>query len=270
MRAGGRFSRICLIGLALLAALRPASAPARDIRLCMTEREFLPITSTFIEAPGQYLVRLAIQSQGDRALFVPLPWRRCVEGLRHGDYDGTIGMAATESFRAFMRFPTAGGQPDDAKSVGDLLYVAARLRNARADWDGERFLYLRRPVIYNAPSLLVADKMRRLDIGNPNASLSEEQMLTMLVAGRADIAVGRRDVIEELIAADPAFHEKIEILPTPFVAAPSFLAFRQGFPEPSPGYAQRVWDEIGRLKAAPDWPETTRRLLSAHKPLKPS
>jgi len=270
MRAGGRLPRIGLIGLALLAALRPTSSPARDIRLCMTEREFLPISSTLIEAPGQYLVRLAIQSQGDRAVFVPLPWRRCIEGLRHGDYDGAVGMAASEGFRAFMRFPIVDGQPEAAKALGDLLYVAARLRTTRAEWDGERFLYLRRPVVYNAPSLMVADKMRRLDIGNPNTSLSEEQMLTMLVAGRADIAVGRRDVIEELIAANPAFHDTVEILPTPFVAAPSFMAFRAGFSEPSPDYAQRVWDEIGRLKAAPDWPETARRLMAAHKPLKPS
>ncbi len=266
----GCVSRICLFAVALFVALLSAPAPGRDIRFCMTEREFLPIASTLIEAPGQYLVRLAVQSLGDRAVFVPLPWRRCVEGLRHGDYDGAVGMAAAESFLSFMRFPMLGEQLDDTKALGGLLYVAARLKGARADWDGERFLYLRKPVIYNAPSLLVADKMRRLDVGNANTSLSEEQMLTMLVAGRADIAVGRKNVTEELIAADSSFRERIEILPAPFVAAPSYLAFRKAFPEPSPGYVQRIWDEIGRLKSAPDWAETERRLLAAHKPLKPS
>jgi len=259
--------RTCLV---LLTALSVSAARARDLAFCMTEREFLPVTSTLIEAPGQYLVRQAVEAQGDKAVFVPLPWRRCVEALRHGDYAGAVGMAATDSFLSFMRFPANGGEPDAAKALGELLYVVIRLKNSRADWDGERFLYLRRPVIYNAPSLLLADRMRRLGQGNPNASLSEEQMLSMLVAGRADVAVGRRDVAEDLMAGDETFRDKLEILPKPFIAAPSYLAFRQTFAEPFPGYAQRVWDEIGRLKAAPDWPETVRRLMSARKPPKPS
>ena len=257
-------------GFAVLLGLWGAVAAARDVTLCMTEREFLPINSTQIEAPGQYLVRMALETQGDKPVFVPLPWRRCVEGLRHGDYDGAIGMAATESFFPFMRFPMTDGKPDGSKALGDLVYVAVRLRDGRAGWNGESFLNLRRPVIYNAPSLLVADKMHRLGEGNPNTSLSEEQMLSMLVKGRADIAVGRKDVTETLIAGDELFRDRIEVLPDPFVAAPSHLAFRQDFRDPSPGYAQRVWDEIGRLKASPDWPETVRRLLAARKPVKPS
>lgn len=257
--------RLCLI---LGAALFSAAGWGRDITLCMTEREFLPISSPHIEAPGQYLVRLAVESQGDRAVFVALPWRRCVEGLRHGDYDGAVGMVATDGFLPFMRFPLADGRPDASKALGDLLYVAVRLKDSPADWDGERFLNLRKPVIYNAPSLLLGDKMRRLGVGNSNASLSEKQMLTMLAAGRADIAVGRKDVTEELIEAEDAFRDRIEILPVPFVSSPSYLAFREGFAEPSPGYEERVWDEIGRRKAAQDWPETMQRLLAAHRPLK--
>lgn len=256
--------------LSLFLLLAGGSARARDITLCMTEREFLPINSTRIEAPGQFLARHAIESQGDKAVFVALPWRRCVEGLRHGDYDGAVGMAATESFLPFMRFPLSDGQPDGAKALGDLLYVVVRLKDSPADWDGKHFLNLRKPVIYNAPSLLVDDKMHRLGAGNPNTSLSEKQMLAMLLAGRADIAVGRKGVTEELIEAEDGFRDRIEILPIPFVSAPSYLAFRKGFPDPSPGYAERVWDDIGRQKAAPDWPETMQRLLSAHKPLKRS
>lgn len=235
----------------------------------MTGREFLPINSPFFEAPGQYLVRQAIERQGDKALFVGLPWRRCIEGLRHGGFDGAIGMAATESFLTFMRFPEMSGKADQAKALGNLVYVAARLKGSEAGWDGEHFVGLRQPVIYNAPSLVLADKMHRLGAGNPNSSLSEEQMLSMLVAGRADLAIGRKDVFEGLIAGD-AFHDKIDLLPKPFVDAASYLAFRELFADRSPGYAERVWDEIGRLMAAPDWSETRQRLLSERKPFKPS
>jgi len=255
--------------LAVLAGLWAASSQGREIRLCMSEREFLPINSPAFEAPGQYLVRRAIESQGDKALFIGLPWRRCVDGVRHGDYDGALGMVATESFLTFMRFPEANGQPDSSKALGGLFYVAVRLIGAGADWDGEHFRGLRQPAIYNAPSLVLADKMHRLGAGNPNTSLSEEQMLSMLVAGRADIAIGRRDVFAALLAGD-TYRGKIEILPTPFVDADSYLAFREVFADGSPGYAERVWDEIGHLKAASDWPDTQQRLLTDRKPFKPS
>jgi polar amino acid transport system substrate-binding protein len=250
--------RVCL---ALLAGLAGACGQAREIRLCMTEREFLPISSPAFEAPGQYLVRAAIERQGDRVLFVAVPWRRCVEGLRHDEYDGAIGMVAADGFRSFMRFPMAGAEPDASKTVGDLLYVSVRLKGGTANWDGERFQGLARPVIYNAPSLVLADKMRRLGAGNPNTSLGENQMLAMLLAGRADIAVGRKEVIEALAAREP-FRDKIEILPVPFVSATSYLAFRKSFADPVPGYAQHVWDEIGRLRSSPDWPAARERLLA--------
>ncbi len=256
-------------GLILLILLWAAAGQSREIRICMTEREFLPINSSGFEAPGQYLARQAIERQGDKALFVGLPWRRCIEGLRHGAYDGALGMVATESFLTFMRFPEANGKADPAKALGDLLYVAVRLKGSSANWDGEHLVGLRRQVIYNAPSLVLADKMHRLGAGNPNGSLSEEQMLSMLVAGRADLAVGRRDEFAVLLAGD-AFRDKIEMLPAPFVATPCYLAFREVFADHVPGYAERVWDEIGRLTAAPDWPETKQRLLTDRKPFKPS
>lgn len=257
------------LGLILVTLLWAAAGQAREIRLCMTGREFLPINSPSFEAPGQYLARQAIERQGDKALFVGLPWRRCVEGLRHGEFDGAIGMAATESFLTFMRFPEADGKADPSKALGDLVYVAVRLKGSAANWDGEHFIGLHRPVIYNAPSLLLADKMHRLGAGDPNGSLSEEQMLSMLVAGRADLAVGRRDVFAALIAGE-AFRDRIEMLPVPFVAAPSYLAFRNLFTDDMPFYAERVWDEIGRLTAAPDWPQIKQRLLTERKPFKPS
>ena len=57
-----------------LAAVTPAEA--RTIKLCLAEREFLPVSSPNFEAPGQYLARMAIEYQGDRATFIALPWRR--------------------------------------------------------------------------------------------------------------------------------------------------------------------------------------------------
>jgi len=259
-------TRLCGV---LLVALWACGGQTREIRLCMTEREFLPINSPNFEAPGQYLARQAIERQGDKALFVGLPWRRCIEGLRHGEYDGALGMAETESFLTFMRFPEANGKADTSKALGNLVYVAARLKGAAAGWDGEQLIGLRQPVIYNAPSLVLADKMHRLGAGNPNSSLSEEQMLSMLVAGRADLAVGRRNVFEALVAGD-AFRDRIEILSVPFVDATSYLAFSEVFATRTPGFAERVWDEIGRQIAAPDWAETKQRLLSERKPFKPS
>jgi polar amino acid transport system substrate-binding protein len=264
MLAGGVLNVLGRISLAVL-FLWSAAGQARTLHLCMTDREFLPISSPYFTAPGQYLVQQAIERQGDKTVFAAVPWRRCIEGLHHGVYDGAIGMAYAENFRAFMRFPLKDGRPDTGKALGDLVYVAARLKGSPADWDGQRFLNLQHPAIYNAPSLLVDEKMHSLGQGGANTGLGEDQMLTMLTAGRADIAIGRKTVLDAL-AASEAFRDRIEVLPVPFVLADSYLAFRGDFQEPEPDYAEHVWAEIGRLLASPDWPETAHRLLAIRQP----
>ena len=244
----------------LLLLLMGTGAEARTVKLCLAEREFLPVSSPRFEAPGQYLARRAIESQGAEVTFTPLPWTRCVSSVRTGAYDGAIGVVATESFLPYMRFPQSGLRPQSSGSVGNIVFVAMRPVGGTANWDGVRFENVTRPVLYNPAARAIFDKLAALGVPRDAGSPQETQMIAMMLAGRADIAIGREDAVVPL-SESAAFIGKIEVLPRPFVSTPTYLAFGKEFHEANAAFDEAVWKEIARLRRDPDWEETAQRLL---------
>lgn len=252
-----------ICGLFLAFLLTTAPVQARTVKLCLAEREFLPVSSPRFEAPGQYLARQAIERQGDHAIFTALPWRRCVAEVKSKVYDGAIGVVATETFLDYMRFPHAGAELDVSKSLGDIVFVAMRAMSGTTGWDGQRFERLTRPVLYNPAAQAIEDKLTKLGVPKDGATPQEERMMSMLLVGRADIAIGREDAALDLLDAAP-FRDNIEILPRPFLATPTYLAFRKSWVDENHAYAEAVWTEIGKIRETPSWEDQARRLLKEH------
>jgi ABC-type amino acid transport substrate-binding protein len=247
--------------LVLLAAvLFSAGAEARPLRICFAAREFLPVSSPRFEAPGQYLARRAIESRGGQAIFTALPWPRCATGVRTGQFDAALGAVVTDSFLPYMRFPMARQRPDISKSLGDIVFVAIRPVGGSANWDGARFENLTHPVLYNPAARSTFDKLAALGVPRDGGSPQEVRMMTMLLAGRADIAIAREDTAVPLLETPP-FRGRIEMLPRPFLDTPSYLAFGKSFHEENAAFDQAVWNEIARLRKEPDWEEKARGLL---------
>jgi polar amino acid transport system substrate-binding protein len=248
---------------AVVIALFVVSTPAgaRTIKLCLAEREFLPVSSPDFEAPGQYLARLAIEHQGDQATFTALPWRRCVAEVKSKLYDGAIGVVPTQTFLDDMRFPQAGDELDVSKSLGDMVFVALRSVSGNTVWDGRHFQHLSRPVLYNPAAQAIEDKLNKLGVTKDGSTPEEERMMSMLLVGRADIAIGREDAVLDLLDRAP-FRDNIEILPRPFLDSPTYLAFRK---DEDRTYVEAVWNEIAHLREASNWEDQARTLLNAAK-----
>ena len=256
-----RNAAIILFSLYIFLSPAFAEQPGRPLKLCLAERELLPVSSARFEAPGQYLARLAIERQGGKASFVAVPWRRCTEGVRTGLYDGAIGVVPTASFNSYMRYPMAGKEADSAKSLGNIVFVAMRPAGGAADWDGERFTHVAHPVLFNAAARAIFDKLAELNVPRDSDTPQEAQMMTRLLSGRADIAIGREDAVTALLDTQ-AFRGRIEVLPRPFVSTPTYLAFRDSVAAANPDFAEAVWREVDRIRRAPDWEETARRLMA--------
>jgi hypothetical protein len=60
----------------------PAEVAARTVKVCMADQPYAPFSVPGREAPGQYLVRQAIEHQGDRTELFVAPWRRCLLGVQ--------------------------------------------------------------------------------------------------------------------------------------------------------------------------------------------
>lgn len=233
-------------------------ATAREVRVCVPEQDLARPEQLRAEGPAQYLVRTAIANQGGKALFEGAPWRRCIEGVKSGAFDGVIGAAANVDFQSFMRFPQKAGQPDPGAALTEATHLAVRRKGSRPDWDGQRFANLGGAVYYPAGTAIVADRLKRLGVAGNDNTKTAEQLMQMLVRGRIELAVLRADDVTELLKQSE-FVAALETLKVPVVASAAFFAVRQSAYDSAPGFMNAVWQDIARLRSSPEFGEVQRR-----------
>jgi polar amino acid transport system substrate-binding protein len=259
----GAFMRSLLKVLMLASVLGlacRANASGRTINVCFPDDPFPPVSTPGAEWPGQYLVRVIVESRGDKATFNPVPWRRCVELVRARRYDAALGASANPSFFDFMRFPTKDGKPDPDRAIGKTSLIVVRQTGTTATWNGEKFDQLDGAVIYNSGMVIVKDKLARLGVPGYDGGKTGQQQLEMLLVKRAALAVIPKGLFDGLVNR-PKFKSKFEALPVPFVAITAYFAVNRSVYDADQAYFDGIWAEIAVRRAATDWNKTEKRLL---------
>lgn len=242
------FFRFLLLGCCLAAL--SASCQARNITVCIPSNPFPPLTFVDHEGQGQWLVRKAVERQGDTVQFVSVPWKRCTEGVVAGAYEAAMPPSAT--FLPTMAFPMAGEEADVRKAVGTVTLSVLRRVGTKADWDGKNFSALSTPVMYNKNIVSVKDKLAKLGVPGDEGAHANESLLRKLMAGRSELLVMNAQAAADEIA-DPEFRGKLEILPAPFLAFTLYVAFNRDFQIANSRYVDAIWSEIGRLRSSAEW-----------------
>ncbi len=244
----------------LLAALTAAPASASgSLTVCVVEHEFVAPNAFRPEGPGQYLVRKAVLNHGGTVKFVGAPWQRCLSGSKAGQYDGVIGASTSPALTGFLRLPMKAGQADSAAAIGHTRHVVLRRAGSAVQWDGKRFAGLKGAVYYPSGGAIVREKLAALDVAGNDQAKTAVQLLRMLVRERVPAVVVRFDDVENLLK-DSEFASKVELLPEPFVTAYAYFAVRRGYYEGNGALIDKVWADISRTRAAPDWVKTEREL----------
>ena len=218
------FLRFMLLACCLAAL--SASCLARNITVCIPSDPFPPLTFPDHEGQGHWLVRKAVERQGDTVQFVSVPWKRCTDGVVAGAYEAAMPPSAT--FLPTMAFPMAGDDADARKAVGTVTLSVLRRVGTKADWDGKNFSALSTPVMYNKNIVSVKDKLAKLSVPGDDGAHANESLLRKLVAGRSELLVMNAQAAAEEIA-DPEYRGKLEILPAPFLAFTLSVAFNRDF-----------------------------------------
>ncbi len=233
---------------------------ARSLSVCIGDEDFAPYSFLEHEAPGQYLVRNALERRHDKPVYTIAPWRRCIEGLRTQTFDAVIGVAANESFYSFLSLPMREGKADPQRSLGGAAFMVVRWRGSPVDWDGEQFSHLREPINYPSGIIVVRERLAKLGVPSTDVVKTPAQMMRMLVLHRIDAAIVRR-AETEIQLERPEFQGKLEMLSRPLIAWDGYLAIRRPLCDTEPDYCQAIWDEIGRIKSARGWAKTSEQLL---------
>lgn len=234
-----RRSGLLLFGLLLLA---PAVA-ARPFTVCVLEQEFVARAADEDAGSGQALVRKAVASLGDTVVFSGAPWRRCIAGVRGGQFDAVLGAAATPSFLSFMRFPMKNGAADPGAALASTAHVVLRRSGGPAGWDGQRFVQLDGPVYYPSGSAIVGAKLAQLAVAGNDSTKTAQQLMRMLQHRRIALLVLRKSEAQALLA-DSEFSTGIEMLAQPFVVAYAYLGVSRALQESDPAYTAALWAHV--------------------------
>ncbi|MES2299195.1 MAG: hypothetical protein V4582_19275 [Pseudomonadota bacterium] len=237
--------------LACALAVFATAGACRTVNVCIPVNPFPPLTFPSHEGQGQWLVRKAIERQGDTVQFLAVPWLRCTEGAANGTYDAAMPPSAI--FAATLAFPTAeGGQIDPLQSVGEVSLSVVRRIGSKADWNGKAFSDLSRPVMFNRGIVSIKEKLAKLGTPGDDSAHANESLMRKLLVGRGELLVMNTQAAQAEIAEEE-YRGKLEILPAPFLTFTLYLAFNPRFQSSNAAFTKAVWAEIGHLRTTPEW-----------------
>lgn len=221
---------------------------AQVLRVCIDDQPFPPLTFPDREGQVQYLIRQAASQQGWAVQFLSVPRRRCHAGVASGEYHAAAPVSATTGVLDNMILPELDGSPDAQRSFGVVRAVVFRVRGSQADWDGQRFSGLDKPVLYGSGLLTFKDRLEALKVPSDDSAKSLSQIMTLLVIGRGQIAVSTE---YQTLAAlkEGGLEDRIEVLPVPFMQSAVFLGVGRGFYAANQQVIERIWTTIGELRA---------------------
>ena len=236
--------------LACAALCLSACASARTLSVCIPSNPFPPLTFTDHDGQGQWLVRKAVELQGDSVRYAVVPWLRCTEGVAAGAYDAA--MPPSPAYLSSMAFPMSEGQIDTQRALGTATMVVLRRIGSKANWDGKTFSALNTPVMFNKGIISIRDKLAKLGVQGDDGAQANESLLRKLVVGRGDLLImNGQAALNELAGGTMA--GELELLPAPFLTFTLYLAFNREFRDTHPAYANAVWNDIARLRATPEF-----------------
>lgn len=226
-----------------------ASATARTVTVCIPTNPFPPLTFTDHDGQGQWLVRKAVELQGDRVHYAVVPWLRCTEGVASGTYDAA--MPPSPAYLASMAFPMNEGQVDTQRALGTVTMVVLRRIGSKANWDGKTFSALTTPVMFNKGIVSVREKLAKLGVQGDEGAQANESLLRKLMVGRGELLIMNGQAALNELANGAA--GELELLPAPFLTFTLYLAFNRAFRDARPAYANAIWNDIARLRATPEF-----------------
>ncbi len=239
--------------------LAPCLAWAETLLVCTDNHSHPPLlTPAGGGIIGQRLAHAARKAGVDIA-FAAVPIARCRVDIASGKLHAFPLTPFSNELLPIVRYPERDGQADRSRTIASAhLMVFYRIGSALR-WDGARFGGLQRPVLISAGA--VAMRERVLATGAPldEHGRSLAVNFSKLLAGRGDAAIGWEHE-GRLLMEDARFAGKVGMQALPLGAGIDYyLAVGHGYYRRNAAQVERLWDAIGRRRAA--------ELAEAAKPL---
>ena len=239
--------RPCAFLLTLLSVGSATASPPQPLRLCYEDVPQSPWTMPDGGGLNLELLRRVEKQLNENLVFLPMPWKRCIDNVHWGTVDAVIGSADTPERRADGKLPTvADGHTDPTAALDVESYNIFLRTNGDARWDGKTLLVPRGSVIVPR-GYIVAQALR--DKGYPvqEAVKSAEEGLRMLAEGAADVAVLFGLEAEDL-ARTPRFRDKVKEVGPAFMTMPFYLLVSHASYQRDPQRFEAIWNSIRAVR----------------------
>jgi polar amino acid transport system substrate-binding protein len=246
------FGLFCMGCLALGTAMAeaPSSTERPVVRACFIDK----VNSPLVNNPGNpdaprpgitidFLKEVA-KRNGVAFQFVSMPWARCLEKLKAGEFDAAFHASHTPGRSDYAAYPLkADGSIDPSRYLVKQSYFVYKRKSSPVHWNGEALTGLRQP-IGTMISFSVSGKLKEMGYAVEESS-SVEGNLKKLAKGRVDAFVNLSTQTDSVLGTDGALAKEIEKIARPFEVKFKYLIFSNAFHEGNRALVEAIWDSLG-------------------------
>jgi polar amino acid transport system substrate-binding protein len=194
--------------------------------------------------------------------FVPVPWKRCLDGLARGRYDGAFAASFKTDRQAMGRYPMdIDGRLDESKRLHTSVYALYRLRGSSVGWNGLEFRQLSSS-IGSLSGFSISDFLRAHGAQVDESSRDPLALLGMLKAKRVEAIALQRPRADYILQAHPELAAAIERSELPLEEKAYFLLLSNRFYQALPERAEAIWAEIERQRESADYQRAMHMFLA--------
>ena len=147
------------------------------------------------------------------------------------------------------RYPTVDrtpyGKVDSLRRITTISYSMYRLKSAKIDWNGEKFINL--DGVTGAPfGYSIVEDLHKMNVEVEEAP-SSRMNLDKLLSNRVQCVVLQDVTGDNLIKNDKKYSEVEKVFP-PVATKHYYLMLSHKFVEENPDLAQKIWDKLGEIR----------------------
>ncbi len=236
-------------------------AQATDMVMCIEDQPASPFTFPNKDGSMQILLKMAAKQTGVNLSFKVQAWKRCISDVQSNQLSGLVNAGYTGFHANYAIFPMkSNGQVNSALSLARMDVMAYRLKQSKANWDGQAFTNLSKPVLMPSGFATISDRLKELKVEFDENTKEPLRNLYKMIAGQGDIVLGFSEEMNALIVNRKDIQEKVEQLPAKFMTADYYAPVSKKYYADNQEAVNALWEAVGKIKASKEYQDAIKQI----------
>lgn len=256
---------ICLMCCLLISTFVPV-ALAQELTFCHEDQDSYPWVMTDGSGLNLQLLGRVADALSLELHMVALPWKRCLNGLAQGMYDGAFAASFKAERLPLGRYPQdSNGRLDERKRLHTSIYALYRRKGSAVSWNGEQFRQLSGRIGSLSGFSIVA-MLRDHGVEVDETSRDPVALLQMLKHRRIEAAALQSLRADFILQTQPELAAQLEKVVLPLEEKAYYLMLSNALVTAKPELAASIWDEIERQRESEQYQQEVQAFLQRHNP----